>query len=127
MARTNPMVSNLSSLAAGLIGASCSAHCPQIVPPKPQGIGRQTDTSPYPLTAPPHNNAIESLRQELLGKINGQANNIRALHSSNTKLKLSNDDLKSKVNGLKSSNDELKSSNDELKSSNDELKSSNDE
>jgi len=97
------------------------------VPPKPQGIGRQTDTSPFPLTAPPHNNAIESLRQELLGKINGQANDIRALHSSNTKLKLSNDDLKSKVNGLKSSNDELKSSNDELKSKVNGLKSSNDE
>jgi uncharacterized phage infection (PIP) family protein YhgE len=79
------------------------------VPSKPQGIGRRTDTSPLPLTAAPHNNAIESLRQELLGKINGQANDIRALNSSN-------DDLKSKVNGLTSSNAELTSSNAELTS-----------
>ncbi|KIM73125.1 hypothetical protein PILCRDRAFT_733296 [Piloderma croceum F 1598] len=56
-----------------------------------------TDASPLPLTAAPHINTIESLRQELLGKISGQADDIRKLKSSNA-------GLISKVNGLSSSN-----------------------
>jgi hypothetical protein len=58
------------------------------------------DTSPLPLTAILHDNTIESLQQELLGKINEQAEDIHLL-------KLSNDELKSKVNGHTSSNAEL--------------------
>jgi hypothetical protein len=92
--------------------AQRTTHKP--VPSNPQGIGRRTDTSPLPLTAAPHNNAIESLRQELLGKINGQANDIRKLKSSNEELKLSNNGLKLRVNGLTSSNTELTSKVDGL-------------
>jgi len=77
------------------------------VPSKPQGIGRRTDSSPLPLAAAPHDNTIESLRQELMGMIQGQANDIRT--------------LKSKVNGLTSSNAEFTSSNAKLTSSNAEL------
>jgi hypothetical protein len=89
-------------------------HCPQTVPLKPQEIGRHTDTRPLLLTTAPHNNAIKSLQQELLGKMNGQADNIHALQSSNAKLRSSNnelkslnDDLKLKVNGLALLNAEL--------------------
>ena len=39
--------------------------------------------------------AIELLRQELLGRIDGQADNIRALQSSNAELKSSNAKLAS--------------------------------
>ena len=86
-----------------------------------QASGRRTDRTPLPLNAVPHNNTIESLRQELLGKIDAQANDIRTLQSSNAELKSkvngltsSNAELISKVNGLTSSNAELKSSNAEL-------------
>jgi hypothetical protein len=98
----------------------------QTVPSRPQAIGRRTDSSTLPLTAALHDkNTIESLRQELLGKINAQANDIWTLHSSNAKLQSSNSELISKVNGLTFSNAELKASNAELKASNAELISSN--
>ena len=77
-------------------------HYPQTVPSKP-GCPN-TDASPLPLTAAPHINTIESLRQELLGKISGQADDIRKLKSSNAGLKSSNTGLILKVNGLTSSN-----------------------
>ena len=79
------------------------------------------DTSPLPLTPAPHNNTIESLRQELLGKINGQANDIRKLKSSNEELKSSNDGLKSRVDGLTLKVNGLTFSNAELTSSNADL------
>jgi hypothetical protein len=98
-------------------------HYPQTVPSKP-GCPN-TDASPLPLTAAPHINTIESLRQELLGKISGQADDIRKLKSSNAGLKSSNTGLILKVNGLTSSNTGLILKVNELTSSNAELTLSN--
>jgi hypothetical protein len=97
----------------------------QTVPLKLQGIGCHMDTSPLPFTATLHNNAIESLWQEFLGKINGQADDICALQSSNAKLKLKVNGLMSKVNGLTLSNAVLISSNAVLTSKVNCLTSSN--
>ncbi|KIM79917.1 hypothetical protein PILCRDRAFT_823094 [Piloderma croceum F 1598] len=76
----------------------------QNVPPKPDGKGRRINVTLQTAIAAAHDGAIELLRQELLGRIDGQADDIRALQSSNTK-------LLEKVNELTSSNAELKSSN----------------
>jgi len=108
VARTRSKVKKFNFYVASFVRTSCSA----------QASGRHTDSTPLPLNAVPHNNTIESLRQELLGKIDAQANDIRTLQSSNA-------ELVSKVKWLTSSNIELKSSNAELKSFNAELKSSN--
>jgi len=74
---------------------------------KPQGAGRCSDVSPISLATGPHNSAMESLRKELLKKIDGQANDIKALRSSNAELITSNAELWKKVNTLTSSNTEF--------------------
>jgi chromosome segregation ATPase len=98
---------------------SFSVHYPQPAPSKPQRIERRTDTNPLPPAAP-HGDGIESLLQDLLEKMNGQANDIRALKSSNT-------EFVSKVNGLTTSNTKFISSNLKLTSNNAELTSKVDE
>ena len=90
---------------------------PATVPSKPQAIGRR------PRTAQHDNDTIESLRQELLGKINVQANDIRTLKSSNAELKSSNAELKSLIAELKSSNAELSDKVHKLGLSNTEMSS----
>jgi hypothetical protein len=101
---------------------SYSVCYPQTVPLKPQEICH-TDTRPLPFTADPHNGTIASLRHELLGKIDGQANDILKLKSLNAQLILSNAQLKSSDTKLMSLNTELILSNAKLISSNTELTS----
>lgn len=54
----------------GLVGALTAL--PATVPPKPHGIGRRINVTPQPVIATAHDGAIELLRQELLGRIDGQ-------------------------------------------------------
>jgi len=94
------------------------------VPSNPQEIEPRTDTNPLPFATPAHDNAIDLLRHELMGKINGQSNDIRALASKVDGLTFSNAKLISTNAELKPSNARLTSSNAELKTSNPQLTSS---
>jgi DNA repair exonuclease SbcCD ATPase subunit len=87
-------------------------------------------TTSSPITAP-FQDTIESLRNELLGKINSQANDIAELKTSNAELKTSNAELKTSNAELKSSNTKfqsliagLQSSHIKLQSSHNKLQSS---
>ena len=54
----------------GLVGALTAL--PATVPPKPHGIRQCINVTPQPVIATAHDGAIELLRQELLGRIDGQ-------------------------------------------------------